>query len=510
VYRRLASNATINILNFCANIAVTLALTPFLIHTLGDAAYGVWVLVASLTVLRGFLGVFNLGVQGALIKYVAEYHALGDQRRIDEIASAALIFYTGVGLGLAAIIAAVAAFGFGLVMAVFRIPADQAGAARLLLYYLAGQTLFDFPAMAVMGVLEGIHRYDVTRGMNIARLIVFSGVSVGLLLSGAGVYGLAAATFAGELVRFAGHAVSVRRLMPTLRVGRRASREVLLRLASLSSKLMVYGLTDTLYNHMDRVIISVMLTTTLLTDYDISFRLHTLVFGLTTIIGPFFVPAASSVHAAGDRAELRLLFCRGTRYTAALTAPVAVIVLVLAGPLTAAWMGADYAHTAAATRLFISYVLFWLLLRVGQNMITGINRVEKLLPIFLMSTLANLVISVIAAPQLGVRGVIAGTVVGNALAFFPYVRVFQSELGVGLGDLLKEAVLRVYPQALAGGGVSGLMFHWLGSSSLAAVAASGLVGWVCFGVLFLLTGMPRQERDALIAQARQLLAGSRA
>jgi O-antigen/teichoic acid export membrane protein len=280
---------------------------------------------------------------------------------------------------------------------------------------------------------------------------------------------------------------------------------VLTPLLRLSGKMFVFVLTTTIYNQMDQVIISLRLNTTLLTDYDISNRLHTLVFALTTLIGPFMLPAASALHALNDREELHRLALRGTRYTAALTAPAVLIVMVLARPLTSAWIGPEYVYTVPATQLFLSYLLIFLLLRVGQNMLIGMDRLSIILPAFILSTLANLIISIMAAPALGVSGVILGTVVGNALACVPYGYAFRRELGLNWRDLWYGIILSVYPQAAVGALVVAGLSAWHYPTSLFQVGLYGLLGMTIFGVLFVLTGIPAEERETLRRLAGRFL-----
>ena len=50
-------------------------LTPFILRHLGAATYGLWVLVSSIV---AYGSVLDLGVWGAIIKYVAEYRARGE------------------------------------------------------------------------------------------------------------------------------------------------------------------------------------------------------------------------------------------------------------------------------------------------------------------------------------------------------------------------------------------------------------------------------------------------
>src|SRR6266851_4694630 len=63
--------------NYAAKVftlAVWFFLTPFLVHQLGDSAYGLWVLVGSITAYGSLL---DFGIAPAVTKYVAEYHARG-------------------------------------------------------------------------------------------------------------------------------------------------------------------------------------------------------------------------------------------------------------------------------------------------------------------------------------------------------------------------------------------------------------------------------------------------
>src|SRR5260370_41004556 len=54
------------------NILAGLFLSPYILHRLGDAAFGLWVLVFSIT---GYYGLFDLGIRSSIVRYVASYSA---------------------------------------------------------------------------------------------------------------------------------------------------------------------------------------------------------------------------------------------------------------------------------------------------------------------------------------------------------------------------------------------------------------------------------------------------
>jgi O-antigen/teichoic acid export membrane protein len=77
------------------NVLVGIFLSPFILHRLGDAAYGIWVLIFSVT---GYYGMFDLGIRSSIIRYVSKYIATGDKEKLAQFVNTALFSYTGIGL----------------------------------------------------------------------------------------------------------------------------------------------------------------------------------------------------------------------------------------------------------------------------------------------------------------------------------------------------------------------------------------------------------------------------
>jgi O-antigen/teichoic acid export membrane protein len=75
ILRNIASNWA----GYAVNAAVTLVLTPFVLHQLGDARYGVWVLTSSIVGYYGLHGVLA-GASAAAIVLAVEVSAEERQR----------------------------------------------------------------------------------------------------------------------------------------------------------------------------------------------------------------------------------------------------------------------------------------------------------------------------------------------------------------------------------------------------------------------------------------------
>src|SRR5262245_43834919 len=79
------------------NVAVGFFLSPFILHRLGDDAYGLWILMFSLT---GHYGLFDFGIRSSLIRYVSEFRATRDSDQLTRLINTSLFSYTCVGLAL--------------------------------------------------------------------------------------------------------------------------------------------------------------------------------------------------------------------------------------------------------------------------------------------------------------------------------------------------------------------------------------------------------------------------
>src|SRR5713101_2665114 len=77
------------------NVLVGIFLSPFILHRLGDAAFGIWVLIFSLT---GYYGIFDFGIRSSIIRYVSKYTAKRDIDEVSRLINTAMFTYTGVGL----------------------------------------------------------------------------------------------------------------------------------------------------------------------------------------------------------------------------------------------------------------------------------------------------------------------------------------------------------------------------------------------------------------------------
>ena len=74
---------------------IVLFISPFLVHRLGNAGYGIWIMIVSFV---GYFGLVDLGVRTSIVKYCAQFEAGREERKFNEIVNSTLVFYVCIGV----------------------------------------------------------------------------------------------------------------------------------------------------------------------------------------------------------------------------------------------------------------------------------------------------------------------------------------------------------------------------------------------------------------------------
>src|SRR5579863_418008 len=94
---RALKNVASNLAGLAVNIAVGFFISPVILHHLGDEAFGLWVLIFSLT---GYYGIFDFGIRSSLIRYVSKFQAVDDKEQLARLVNTSLFTYSCLGLVL--------------------------------------------------------------------------------------------------------------------------------------------------------------------------------------------------------------------------------------------------------------------------------------------------------------------------------------------------------------------------------------------------------------------------
>jgi O-antigen/teichoic acid export membrane protein len=426
-------------------LAIGFFLTPILIHSLGASGYGVWSFVSVFSI-NGYLTLLSLGLQATLIRDLAAADARADWTGFSRDFFATLGAYVFAGVvGFLALLLVSA----GLIDHAFNIPGELLPAAHTLVVLLAVQTLIDFPALAVDGVIVARQRYALRTALESGRFALFAIGAAAVAQSGAGPVGLGWVSLATAVVGAIASAIAITvtmrgRLRPAM-----PSPADLLHKVRASTELFAIRLNSVVFGQMDRTILATVVNTTVITHYDIAARINGFAMLAQTLPASVILPAASARSALGASGDLQRIFLTFTRYTVMISSLVVFGLFVLAEPLIRYWIGPEYVADTGIARLFLVPPMAFMFVHVGWNMMVAIGRIRSLLYVQFTTNALNLVASVGFTLVFGVPGVILGTILGNSLAAVLYLRLYLSALRIPGAAFLRDVVVRPTLAALA-------------------------------------------------------------
>lgn len=403
--------------SLAVNVIVGIFLSPFILHHLGDEAFGLWILIFSVT---GYYGLFDLGIRSSIVRYVAKYSATGEQEELHRLVNTAILSYSAIGT----VSMLITLSGTYYVDSIFRIPPEFVTTARWLLLMVGASVSLGFPLGVFSGVLEGIQRFYLLYSVNIISTILRALLIVVALRRGHGLLAVAFITVSLPLLNQAVNAIAGFRLL-RFRLGYRyVNRTSLKLIAGYSSTTFIIIIAGRLRFKTDAMVIGTFVSAAAVTYFTIGSRLVDYCTETVHSMAQIFVPMSSQLDALGDLHRLRKIFVAGNRMCAMVTFPICAILTVLGKSVIEIWMGARYVSVSYPVLLILLFPSTLMLVQAASSRVLfGMGKHQMLAKVTLAEGIANLVLSIILVRRYGIIGDAIGTAIPltcTMLLFLPH------------------------------------------------------------------------------------------
>lgn len=510
---RLLRNTVATGLTQAVSAVVTFALTPYLLHRLGPAEYGVWLLALGVSFTAGYVAIADLGFSEATMRLIARDEAgvrpagtatsesrspaSTDDFCVSQIVSTIVCATTVLGIVLAAALAAAAP----LLVDAFGVPTALQAVAQTAFALMSLEVAFELPALGLRAVANAAQRVALLRAVDLSGRLGWAAAAVGAVAAGGGVRAMALAAVVVAIVRLVIVSAIARRLRPDLAIRPRHVRWTVLRTTmTYGSIIGALQLLSVIYGQMDRFIIGARLGAAPVASYEIVFRINSLATLALSVATAAVLPAAALNAARSDDTRQRELYLRGTRYNVALALPVVIAAMLSADDLLTLWVGAEYRSLAGTARLFLVFSVFAVANQVGVSMLIGMGRGSLVLRCQAASVGTNLAVSLALVGTHGIRGVVIGTVVGGLVVWPVYLRVLLREFQTRIGEWASRILVSNLPGVVAQVAVV-IAARTIrgGPESLLALAVTAAVGILAsFTAFGLIAG--REERRHVVSR----------
>lgn len=411
-----ARNITSNWFGLAVAMAVGLFLSPFILHKLGDSAFGLWILVFSIS---GYYGLFDLGIRSSIIKYVAKYAATRDYQNLARIINTSLVSYCCVAL----VLVAVSGVGSWYIDRIFRIAPGFLPTARLLFLMVGVALALGFPLSVFGGALQALQKYHWLNFIQVVSNLLRALLIVIALDHGRGLLAVALITVALPLIASSAYVAIVRRLIPVPFGRQYIDKASFSRLINYGAITFLAIVADKLRFQSDAMVIGVFLSATAITYFSIGSKLVEYGNSVVDSMADTFLPMSSHFDAMGDRGRMRELFINGNRACAMIIFPICLVFLILGKSIIEAWVGPKYVSSYAILVLLAVPRTLYRAQAASTRIVFGMAKHKVLALAFLIEGVANLALSVALIRHFGLIGEAVGTAIPllcTSLVFLPY------------------------------------------------------------------------------------------
>jgi len=507
----LIKNALSNYTGFAVAALVGLFISPFVVHHLGNVAFGLWALFQSFF---GYFGMLDLGLGVSVVKYISEFKARGEQENIDTFGST--IFFTYILLG---IIGMLISFGLApFITKIFTIPTGYRHIAFYAMLIGGLNIAIIFPMSFQLSSFYAHQRYDISNGIAITRQIIYA-ISVILLLKhGFGLLDLFMLNFVLSILTFL---ISYSLVALKYKLVHFHLKLYSIKMLKTAYHYSVYAFLNNLAGqgllNIGSLVIGTVLGVEFVTYYALANKISGIIGQTVGSIVGISLPVFSALWAINDKEKIRFTYAEITKTVTLLSLPVSMVVILFSEQIMEIWIGHGY-HLAALSLILLTIVMFIhnILAYINGTFIYAIGKPKPMSIVYAVTAIFNLIFTVILTKWIGKNygtgyGVLGipialGLTMNTAdLLFLPWYvnKLIELPHREYIKIFIKPFIF-IVPAAI----LALLIKHYYEPHKLIVfVLESAVIGFFYWG-LYYLFGLTKDEKTRYVGYVKQFLGKS--
>lgn len=449
---QLKKAALLSYFNLGLSNIVGIFLTPFIIKMLGDSEYGLFALIGAFV---GYLSILDLGLNNAVVRFVAQYQTQKDQKGQENFLAIILVLYSLIGFTIL-VLGSLMYFNIDTLFASSLDPSQLSKAKIMLLIFILNIAL-SLPGGVFTGVCNGYEHFVYPRLLTISKLALRTLLVIVILHKGADALGLVILDsilnilFILATIYYAFFKLNISVKLHSIK------RKYIQDIFNYSIWIFVFGMVYQFQWRSGQVILGATTNTVIVAIYavGVTLGLYFLTFG-NVINGLVLPKAVKSIYKNTSVEVLTAEMIRVSRITMIILFYILGGFIVLGKEFILLWVGEVYNDAwDVALLIMIAYVV-----PISQGYAHAILEAKKLMRFKSLSslilTIIGLVIGGYLSTKYGLKGIIYG--IFGALIALQIIVLLYYQIKLKL-DMLAYFTKALLPYLIMFGCVSTITFY---------------------------------------------------
>ncbi len=398
----LASGALLRTLVLIGNIVSAFILMPFIIHSIGEHWYGLWVIVGAL---MGYYGLLDFGLGNASSRFTAKALHTGNPEDIH--------YAISTSIGIFIIIGLIALCISGLIILnahLFFSSEEDISIFRTVIFIMGCKVAISFPLTSFFGIISAKLRYDIVSYTTFFKIILRFILFYSYISHGYSIIALALITLFTELLGYFIIAYFALRLVPGIKIKPRYFNIHLLKQYIKYGKFaFLTAIGDMLRFRIDELVVAKFLALSVVTHYAVALRLIDYAGQFMTSVLGIFTPVFTEYHTKGDYQAIREKFLFLVEISSMLSILLGSLMIILGENFIKLWIGDKFMDAYIPLVILVVGSVFAQFSRTCIPILYAINKHKYYAYMTIIEAFANVFLSISLIQYLGMTGVALGT-----------------------------------------------------------------------------------------------------
>jgi len=361
--KRLVHNTFYNVAALLSNALVGFFLIRFFLGRLGEAQYGVWLIIGGIF---RYSPLLSLGLNSSINRYIPVFIVKNDNDGIQRVLNTSLFFFITVSIVLV-IISIIVCYNVG---SWFVIEPELVKTAGILVLIVGFCSAVAMPMQSSSAILSGLQRYDIVNLVMLASLAGRTILIVILLRQGYGLLTTGVLFGLSEVIMRIIHSLLVKKLLP----------EVSLSLTKIDLRLlkemMAYGINTFMYAmgaiiiyYASSLIIGIFIGTAEVSQFFVATAGVLLLSQLLQAFTAAIKPAVTDLDARNNAASVKEIAFLTQKYSLLLIIPAGCFLITMGRDFLNVWISDQFTDSSAIDSMAIILTILTIghCLRLAQH-----------------------------------------------------------------------------------------------------------------------------------------------
>lgn len=468
---------------------------PYILSSLGDAEYGVYKTISSLS---SALMILDLGLGGTAMRYIAKFKSEEKKDKIESFVSMAL----GEGLIICLGLMVISAVIYTLIPTIYAkgLSQSEIELAKKLFIFLALNMVFHIIENVFNGVISGFNKFTVSNGIKLGR-ILFRVVLLFLVFFF--VKSAVALVLIDLLLTVAQLIVEFIYIKIKLKTKIKLSfknwdKELFSESFKYTMLLFVTTIAAQINNNLDNVVIGAIRGSALVAVYSMGLLIFGMFEQLSTSLSGVMLPTVTNVLKSDNRgSKIQQTIISIGRIQFMLLGAAFVGFVVLGKQAIYLWLGEGYEDVYAITLILMAPALLELCVNVCLTVLRAKNMLGFRTAVLFGTTALNALITIIGVNLVGYYAAAIGTAVSFLIGSVVIMNIYYwKKLSFNMFRIYRKIFSRTWICLLISGGAIVLSSHFL-SDGLIAFVLNVVIFCVVYGITMILFGFKKEEKNKL-------------